>query len=99
MGRVDPDRASTNQAKWMWTINTPCLLLSRHPGGIPRHYLFVSPSPVLYLLLSPFVVSCAAGCSSDNLQLHTPRNSQERYPTRSRLCFSSFFGLCCVSMD
>ncbi|KAL7790034.1 hypothetical protein V8C37DRAFT_385206, partial [Trichoderma ceciliae] len=32
MGKVDPDRASTNEAKWMWTINTrtPCLLLS--PG-------------------------------------------------------------------
>lgn len=67
MARDDPDRASTNEAKWMWTIYTPCLLLFRHPGGIPRHYLFVSPSPVLRSSsLSSSVVSCLLA-SSDNL--------------------------------
>lgn len=76
MARDDPDRASTNEAKWMWTIYTPCLLLFRHPGGIPRHYLFVSPSPVLRpSSLSSSVVSCSLA-SSDNLQPQQSHSSE-----------------------
>lgn len=95
MARDDPDRASTNEAKWMWTIYTPCLLLFRHPGGIPRHYLFVSPSPVLRpSSLSSSVVSCLLA-PSDNLQPQQSHSSEGDCLGQKLfcLCFSFFFGL------